>query len=270
MVPNEAQQYMGIISLLKHFGWTWVGLFVVDDEGGQNFLQTMEPLLSKNGICFAFTQRLPKLPRYDNIAEVYGVLVNSYVEVTDDKANTFIIYGESMTLIWLTAIFFLQNTEINDIASVTKVWIITTQIDFILLRFQRSWDLGLFQGAICFTIHSKKLPGFQEFLQSIKPDGIKGNGSLKDFWEQAFDCDFPNSTVSMDTNEQCTGEERLESLPDPLFEMRMTGHSYSIYNAVHAVAHALHDISLTRSKHREKVCHKIMDLQDLQPWQVLC
>nr|XP_028560707.1 vomeronasal type-2 receptor 26-like [Podarcis muralis] len=268
MVPNEAHQYMGIISLLKHFGWTWVGLFVVDDEGGQNFLQTMEPLLSKNGICFAFTQRLPKLPRYDNLAEVYGVLINSYVEVTDDKANTFLIYGESMTLIWLTAIFFLQDTEINDIASVTKVWIITTQIDFILLRLQRSWDLGLFQGAICFTIHSKKVPGFQEFLQSIKHDGIKGNGFLKDFWEQAFDCDFPKSTMPMDTSEQCTGEERLESLPDPIFEMGMTGHSYSIYNAVHVVAHALHDISLKRSKHSEMLCHKIKDLQDLQPWQL--
>ncbi|XP_034957715.1 vomeronasal type-2 receptor 26-like [Zootoca vivipara] len=267
MVPNEAHQYMGIISLLKHFGWIWVGLFVVDDESGENFLQTMEPLLSKNGICSAFTQMLPKLARFDNLDDVYGVLFSGYKDVKDDKAQTFIIYGESMALIWLTAIFLVQDNKNNDISSVTKVWIMTSQIDFMLLGLQRSWPLVLFQGALCFTIHSKELLGFHEFLQSIKPDGIKGNGFLKDFWEQAFDCDFPDPSV--DSSEQCTGEERLESLPDPLFEMGMTGHSYSIYNAVHVVAHALHGIYLTRSKHRAMVGHKIIDLQDLRPWQII-
>ncbi|XP_077773951.1 vomeronasal type-2 receptor 26-like [Podarcis muralis] len=269
MVPNEAHQYMGIISLLKHFGWTWVGHFVVDDESGENFLETMEPLFSKNGICSAFIQRFPKLARFDNIDEVYDVLLSSYNDVKDDKAHTFIIYGESMALIWLTAIFFfLQDIEKNDIESVTKVWIITTQIDFMLTGLQRNWDFHLFQGAICFTIHSKELLGFHDFLQSIKPDGIKENGFLKDFWEQAFDCDFPNRNVSMDASEQCTREESLESLPDPLFEMRMTGHSYSIYNAVHVVAHALHDISLTRSKPRASMGNNTFELQDLQPWQL--
>ncbi|XP_077773955.1 vomeronasal type-2 receptor 26-like [Podarcis muralis] len=268
MVPNEAHQYMGIISLLKHFGWIWVGIFVVDDESGANFLQTMEPLLSKNGICSAFTQRLPKLARFDNLDDVYGVLFRGYKDVKDDKAQTFIIYGESMALIWLTAIFLVQDNKNNDISSVTKVWIITSQIDFMLTGLQRSWPLVLFQGAVCFTIHTKELLGFHQFLQSIKTDGIKGNGFLKDFWEQAFDCDFSNPNVPMDTSEQCTGEERLESLPDPLFEMGMTGHSYSIYNAVHVVAHALHDIYLTRSKPRAMMGHNIFELHDLRPWQL--
>nr|XP_028558666.1 vomeronasal type-2 receptor 26-like [Podarcis muralis] len=268
MVPNEAHQYMGIISLLKHFRWIWVGIFVVDDESGANFLQTMELLLPKNGICSAFTQRLPKLARFDNLDDVYGVLFRGYKDVKDDKAQTFIIYGESMALIWLTAIFLVQDNENNDISSVTKVWIITSQIDFMLTGLQRSWPLVLFQGAICITIHSKELLGFQEFLQSIKTDGIKENGFLKDFWEQAFDCDFPNPNVSMDTSEQCTRDERLESLPDPLFEMAMTGHSYSIYNAVHVVAHALHDISLKRSKPRSRMGHNIFELHDLRPWQL--
>ncbi|XP_060110804.1 vomeronasal type-2 receptor 26-like [Heteronotia binoei] len=37
----------------------------------------------------------------------------------------------------------------------------------------------------------------------------------------------------------CNGEERLEKLPGPLFEMSMTGYSYNIYNAMYAVAHAV-------------------------------
>ncbi|XP_062992822.1 vomeronasal type-2 receptor 26-like [Elgaria multicarinata webbii] len=43
--------------------------------------------------------------------------------------------------------------------------------------------------------------------------------------------------------EDCTGEEKLESLPGPFFEMSMTGHSYNVYNSAHAIAHALYTIA---------------------------
>ncbi|XP_054850454.1 vomeronasal type-2 receptor 26-like [Eublepharis macularius] len=32
LVPNEERQYTGIVRLLLHFRWTWVGLLAVDDE----------------------------------------------------------------------------------------------------------------------------------------------------------------------------------------------------------------------------------------------
>nr|XP_034957010.1 vomeronasal type-2 receptor 26-like [Zootoca vivipara] len=54
MVPNEAQQNIGVVQLLQHFRWTWIGLFAVDDDKGDRFLQTMVPILSQNSICYAF------------------------------------------------------------------------------------------------------------------------------------------------------------------------------------------------------------------------
>ncbi|XP_060545910.1 vomeronasal type-2 receptor 26-like [Pantherophis guttatus] len=35
MVPNENLQYEGIVHLLKHFGWNWIGLLVSEDESGE-------------------------------------------------------------------------------------------------------------------------------------------------------------------------------------------------------------------------------------------
>ncbi|KAG8140303.1 hypothetical protein E2320_003002, partial [Naja naja] len=59
MVPNEIHQYTGIIQLLQHFGWIWIGIMAVDDDYGDMFLQNIEPLLLQNSICYAFILRTP-------------------------------------------------------------------------------------------------------------------------------------------------------------------------------------------------------------------
>ncbi|CAI5791308.1 vomeronasal type-2 receptor 26-like [Podarcis lilfordi] len=51
--------------------------------------------------------------------------------------------------------------------------------------------------------------------------------------------------------------------------MSVAGHSYSIYNAVYIVAHALQAIYSTRMKHRIMLRYKRFELQDPQPWQVV-
>ncbi|XP_066486421.1 vomeronasal type-2 receptor 26-like [Tiliqua scincoides] len=121
-----------------------------------------------------------------------------------------------------------------------KVWIMTAQMELITYAYQRTWDAEMFHGAIAFTIHTKDLPGFHQFLESRNPFSTNGDGFIRDFWKQTFGCEFPNPIVRTANEDICSGKEKMESLPRTFFEMSMTGHSYSIYNAVHAVAHALH------------------------------
>nr|XP_028560709.1 vomeronasal type-2 receptor 26-like [Podarcis muralis] len=265
MVPNDSHQYMAIISLLKHFGWTWVGLYVVEGDGGEKFLQTLEPLLSKYGICSAFFQNIPQVAHLDKLGKTMDVILDLSLSLRDNKVSACIIFGESLTIVWMRTAIFFSDPENKKSSSFRKVWIITTQIELILTGLQRSWDLDSFQGAISLTIHSEQILGFKTFLQNIKPDRIDRDGFLKDVWEQAFDCTLPNPSVPLDSNEHCTGEERLKSLPGALFEMGMAGHSYSIYNAVYVVAHALHAIVSTRLKQKTLMADGKLDLQDWQP-----
>ncbi|XP_053120931.1 vomeronasal type-2 receptor 26-like [Hemicordylus capensis] len=267
MVPNEAHQYMGIIRLLLHFGWMWVGLIAVDHDNGERFLLTMELLFSQNRICSAFTGRIPNKISLDTFEDVHLIIINVHAPFTDQKVSACIVYGESLTILWLTFIF-LQDPENKVNTSFRKVWIMTTHIDFIFTGFQKGWDLNVFQGAISFTIHSKEVQGFEEFLQNIKPSQAEGNGFLKDFWEQAFDCLVPMRKELIETDGVCTGAEKLENLPRTMFEMHMTGHSYSIYNAVYAIAHALHAIDSLATKHRTKIRDGSFQLQYLQPWEL--
>ncbi|XP_062993229.1 vomeronasal type-2 receptor 26-like [Elgaria multicarinata webbii] len=163
----------------------------------------------------------------------------------------------------------LHMAKLLNIYKIPQVWIITAQIDFILADVSRDSNLQVFQGAIYFKIHSNELFGFEKFLQMLKPDWSKADDFLELFWEQAFDCSFPDPLVPYKVSGRCTGEERLENLPAHAFEMPMTGHSYSIYNAAYAVAHALHALCSSRANHRGMVGAKSAELKNLQPWQIL-
>ncbi|XP_069832136.1 vomeronasal type-2 receptor 26-like [Dendropsophus ebraccatus] len=57
-VQSHHVHNMVITKLLKHFGWTWVGILVSDDDAGENELQILTKYLREDGICVAFIIKL--------------------------------------------------------------------------------------------------------------------------------------------------------------------------------------------------------------------
>uniref|UniRef100_A0A670JNF9 G-protein coupled receptors family 3 profile domain-containing protein n=1 Tax=Podarcis muralis TaxID=64176 RepID=A0A670JNF9_PODMU len=268
MVPNEAQQHIGVVQLLKHFGWTWIGLGAVDDDKGDQFLQTMAPMLDENGICYAFIIRIPKWNYVDEIIEYVSQRIEYYLTVFKEKANVFFVYGEPPSFQALRMLFFAA--PFMELPPLGKVWIVTSHWDFASHSMQKIWDLQTFHGTISFTVHSNQPEGFQKFLQMVRPSWFKRDGFIQDFWEQAFDCLLTTSKEwEGEENKTCTGEENLESLPGGLFEMKMTGHSYNVYNAIYAVAHALNAIFQFKSMYRRLEEGRKMAFQNVEPWQVI-
>lgn len=268
MAPNEDIVYIGILRLLQHFGWKWVGLFASESDSGEQFLHKLQLFLTQNEICSAFLQQVPGIPTFDNLDKFGGITFALHRHYTDNKINTFIIYGESLLLVWFTSVLFLLDPTFKENLSFRKVWIMTSQFDFILTGIQKTWNLQMFNGAISFQIQSHDVLGFKDFVQSIKPYLRQGDGFIKDFWEQVFDCSFPNSGLPKMDIGQCSGEEKLGNLPRAVFEMGMTGHSYSIYNGVYAVAYSL-QMLLSKGQNQDKRrVGKMFQLTNLQPWQV--
>ncbi|XP_058036721.1 vomeronasal type-2 receptor 26-like [Ahaetulla prasina] len=268
MAPNEGLVYIGIIRLLQHFGWKWIGLFAVKNESGEHFLKKLQEMLSRHGICPAFIERIPPLLSLDEIHTFNDILKSFYIHFTDSKANIFILYGESYTLIWMISAIFLTDPEVKLNASLRKVWITTSQVDFILTANVKTWNLQLFDGSISFQTHSGEVLAFKGFLKSIKPFRRQRDGFLKGFWEQAFDCFFSDSETPTMNIKKCSGEENLDSLPGPLFEMQMTGHSYSVYNGIYAVAHSLQALLSKKSSQNKILVNKIPEPQDLPPFKL--
>ncbi|XP_070810345.1 vomeronasal type-2 receptor 26-like [Pituophis catenifer annectens] len=250
MFPQGIHQYNGILHLLLHFRWTWIGVLYLDDDNGERFVQNVLPSFSQSGICFDFIQRLPKQGFSNAIETLVEDGIKTYKIISRNTSNVLVIHGELQTMSVL--ILLLGMPEYLDMdKSKGKVWILTAQMDFVSYSFKKPHDIDFIHGAISLAVHSKDVLGFQTFLQTRNPTLEKEDDFLQIFWEHAFDCSLPKPNIDNTSGRPCTGKEKLESLPGTLFEMKMTAHSYNIYNAVHAVAHAVHFMSLSQSRQRQ-------------------
>ncbi|XP_060110777.1 vomeronasal type-2 receptor 26-like [Heteronotia binoei] len=266
MVPNEHHQYTGIVRLLLHFKWTWIGFFALADENGERFLQAMVPMLPQNDICIAFVERTPKSNYYDDTVILFLSQMKKFPAVMKNKANVFVVYGTFPSMLVLTGMFHWTVLD----SPRGKVWIVTAHWDFRSTISERDRGIQQFHGALSLTVHSRDLLGFRDFLQQVHPSWAKEDGFIWDFWEQVFRCSLKKTSVGEgeEIKEVCTGEEKLENLPGPLFEMSMTGYSYSIYNAVHAIAHALHAMYETRNRLQKWMVRGNLGPWNPQPWQL--
>lgn len=57
-LQNNNVYYLAICKLLKHFGWTWVGIFQSDDDSAEDDKKILTKLLSDHGICVAFITKM--------------------------------------------------------------------------------------------------------------------------------------------------------------------------------------------------------------------
>ncbi|XP_029140389.1 vomeronasal type-2 receptor 26-like [Protobothrops mucrosquamatus] len=242
MFPNVDYQYDGILQLLQHFRWTWIGVIYTYNENGEKFIHDVVPMFSQRGICFAFTTKLPRMTYSNSFDELIGEAVETYKVVMTSTANVVIVHGEMDDMILLRFFPFIAQFEGMPLWRKNRVWVLTAQMEFTSLPLLRTVKIDFLHGALSFAIQSEEVLGFQEFLQTKNPTLAKKDSFINVFWGNAFECLFPNSMTAEEDRVTCTGEEKLATLPTSIFEMHMTSQSYNVYNAVHVVAHALSDL----------------------------
>uniref|UniRef100_A0A8C5S1A3 Vomeronasal type 2 receptor n=1 Tax=Laticauda laticaudata TaxID=8630 RepID=A0A8C5S1A3_LATLA len=241
MVPPNPLQYTGIVSLLLYFRWTWIGILTMDDDQSEKFVQTMIPVFSKREICYSFIEKIGKCNDIDGLYDMLQKGIKIYNQVMGSNTNAFVIYGESFTMIFLRWLQYIPSIENIRTKAKGIVWIMTAQIELTASAFQRSWNTEIIHGALSFSVPSAYLLEFRSFVAKQNPIfSKKENGFISQFWQDAFNCVFSDEVVSDVFEDICTGTEDLKSLPAPIFEIDMTGHSYSIYNGIYAIAHAFH------------------------------
>nr|XP_028560549.1 extracellular calcium-sensing receptor-like [Podarcis muralis] len=267
LFPHSNHQYMGILKLLLHFSWIWIGVISLEDENGELFVQNVLPNYSQNGICFEFIERCSKKAFSADTSEVLSDWFPLSRRIMGSSVTAVVVYGEIHTMISLRSL--IQLPQFEDIPVKRKVWIMTAQMDFSSLPFQAGWGIDFIHGSLSFAVHSRDILAFQTFLQIRNHLSEKEDGFVRHFWGHAFGCLFPTSDIEIMDGQICTGEEKLETLPSSVFEMSMTGHSYNMYTSVYVVAHALHNMYTSKYKHGARADKTKWMLLTQKPWKAL-
>ncbi|XP_077773105.1 vomeronasal type-2 receptor 26-like [Podarcis muralis] len=262
MIPNESPQYAGIVQLLQHFGWTWIGLIVSDDDSGEKLLRTLIPWLLQKNICIAFKQVIPTLEGIHRVTSTN--LINKVRSILlSSKTNVILVHGNSQSMEVLRMVLHVDE---NGPKPMERVWVVTALWDFASVLDSRAFTPKSFNGTLSFSLHANDVAGYKEFLEILNPTKTVLY-DIHHFWSSAFLCSFPTYNIYAKTSRICTGQEKLRSLPQIVFEMGMSGQAYSIYNAVYVIAHALHAILSSRLK--QKLMGKAARRNlNVHPWQL--
>nr|XP_014346606.1 PREDICTED: extracellular calcium-sensing receptor-like [Latimeria chalumnae] len=251
-----------IIRLLQYFGWTWVGILVEDTDYGELAIQDLKEKLDKTNICIEFSEFVLTVYSPIKIKMIVTVIKQSSVNVI------VIICSEA---------YIIQLMEEASKQNITgKTWVASTSSSTSRKVFKRNQAKTL-AGTIGIATHKADIPDFRSFLLNLHPFTSQHNVYLETFWEEAFNCRWlkADNYGTMSTNDLvkeikvCTGTENLNELSISFLDVSSLRVDYSVYNAVYAAAHALHDLYTCKPGEGPFRNGSCANIYDFEPWQLL-
>ncbi|XP_062041624.1 vomeronasal type-2 receptor 116-like, partial [Lepus europaeus] len=228
MAPKDTSLALGMVSLMLHFGWTWVGLAISDLPKGIQFMSHLKVEMQKNSICVDFVELIPA-----TLETLTSFQDRFHIQILKSSANVVILFCVTESLIGVS----FQSWQR---LMTWKVWVTTSQWDF--ASGEEHFLLHSFHGTLIFSHHRREISGFKNFLRTANPSKYPEDSYLSKFWSLAFNCSVTGPSCK--TLQNCPLNASLESLPPHHFDMAMSDGSYNIYNAVYAVAHSVHEMLL--------------------------
>uniref|UniRef100_A0A4X2LGV3 G-protein coupled receptors family 3 profile domain-containing protein n=2 Tax=Vombatus ursinus TaxID=29139 RepID=A0A4X2LGV3_VOMUR len=185
----------------------------------------------RNDVCVAFIERIITGQSLD--VDEYGSFMNRMLFYT---AKVIVIYGDTNSL--LSLLFTKHPYNL-----LRKMWITSSHWD-IAKKPSYSY-FSYFSGALILSEQTSKIPGFKHFMKTINPVKYPEDIFLKNFWNTAFGCTYK---PGKEDEGICSPNASLDTLCLSYLDIAMSSHSYTVYNAVYAVAWALHEMFLVRSE----------------------
>ncbi|XP_013362656.1 PREDICTED: vomeronasal type-2 receptor 116-like [Chinchilla lanigera] len=226
--PKDTSLALGMVSLMLHFSWTWVGLVIAEGQKGLQFLSDVKREMDGNRVCVAFVKVIPSvLVSYTSVTKQHDFLSKETSPV-----NIVIIYFDSVGLNDM-------NYQVGLYLVTWRVWV--TNSEWHSDVSGRNFIFDSFHGTLIFSQHHEEISGFKNFIETVNPSTYPEDTFLTLYWFQNFHCSFSDSDCAL---KDCTPNASLARLPMNRFDVAMSDGSYNTYNAVYAVAHALQGLLL--------------------------
>ncbi|XP_063775227.1 extracellular calcium-sensing receptor-like [Pseudophryne corroboree] len=261
--PSNRFQSVAFTQLLGLFGWTWVGMVVVDNDVGNQGAQAIQAAIERSGVCLAFLEKIHLSYSAKQVKRVVDVIKES-------SASVLILHGPEVHVKTLLDTMFDEGVT-------GKIFMSSASFGMTPGLFsKKAWKV--LNGTIGFIANTGTMPGFEEFLLHLHPSGNSTYPFTRLFWESTFNCRWPRGDLEPDNSTgpdikekvSCTGAEEFGEKMPYLFETNNLSYTYHAYLAVYAYAYALHSLLGCHTKEKggfnNAPCE---DITAAQPWKVL-
>ncbi|XP_073671759.1 extracellular calcium-sensing receptor [Paramisgurnus dabryanus] len=202
-IPSDYYQAKALASLVQRHGWTWIGALQSDNDYGRNGISAFTKEVEKEGVCIAFVGTILRTYPPSKINEVVELIKQSTVKVI----LAFVPEGDLYPL--MKEVVRQNITGIQWIAS--EAWVTAA-------RPSTPEMFKSFGGTVGFVVRKMAIPKLGPFLKNISPY----SPSQSDFV-------------------MCKGDEKL-NYTDKFFDVTQLRVTYNVYQAVYAIAHAIHKL----------------------------
>ncbi|XP_034024143.1 extracellular calcium-sensing receptor-like [Thalassophryne amazonica] len=259
-IPSDAFQVRALIKILKHFGWTWVGLLVSDDDYGLHAARSFQSDLVESGEgCLAYLEILPLSKKPTEFKRIVEVMKKSTARVVIGFAH------ESLIIQIMEEVVKQNVTGLLWMAS--EAWTSSAVLQTPKLRAYLGGTLGI-------AIQQGYIPGLKDFMFKINPgqqhNNSYGHNVVKQFWEFTFQCRFaPLPAGWLEAGGAlCTGQEDLKNVEREILDVSNLRSEYNVYKAVYALAYALDDMLQCVPGRGPFGGNTCASLNRLEPWQL--
>ncbi|XP_045930206.1 extracellular calcium-sensing receptor-like [Micropterus dolomieu] len=259
-IPSDAFQVRAMIQILTHFGWTWAGLLVSDDDYGLYAARSFQSDFVQSGRgCLDYLEVLPWSNDPAELRRIVDVVKKS-------TARVVIVFAHESLLINFMEEVVRQN--------VTGLQWMASEAGIAGTVFQTPHLMPYLGSTLGIAIRRGEIAGLREFLLRIRPDKHNndyGNSMVKQFWEYTFQCRFappPEGWVEAG-GALCTGQEDLENMETEFLDISNLRPEYNVYKAVYALAYALDEMLQCEPGRGPFSGHSCATLQRLEPWQLV-
>ncbi|XP_073347064.1 vomeronasal type-2 receptor 1 [Pagrus major] len=269
-IPNDKHQSTAMAKLVLHFGWTWVGTIAADDDYGKYGIKDFKEQVEEAGVCISFSETLPKVNSPEDIQRIVQT-------VDESTAKIIVIFSSDVDLSPLITELLRHNVT-NRTWIASEAWVTSS----LILEPGVNSLLG---GTLGFGVKRAQIPGLRRHLLNLDP---YDDPLTEEFWETLFNCTLDYSKALKQARQRaketngtlsraaravpdglCTGRESLAQLNNTYSDVSQLRITYSVYKAVYAVAHALHNLEHCepgRGPFNGKDC---ADITDFEPWQLM-
>lgn len=227
MAPKDTSLALAMVSFILYFKWNWVGLVISDDDKSKQFHSELKKENEDKEICFAFVIMIS----FNGFSfceknEIY------YKQIMMSSTNVIVIYGEMRCIIELS--FRMWESPV-----IQRIWVTTNQMNFPTSK--RDLPHGNFYGSFNFLHHHGEISCLKNFVQTWYQLKSTNLHLVIPEWKY-FKLEAKTSNCKILRN--YSSNTSLDWLMEQTLDMAFSDVSHNIYNAVYAMAHALHQVNL--------------------------